>query len=75
MLLDPNLLKARGIFSLAFKTVFKCRFLLYFNISLEMKWHCVSTPMALLAAGLRKNASKPSSAGQKHNSNFYFVDG
>lgn len=75
MLLDPNLLNARGIFSLAFIALFKCRFLLYFNISLELKWQRVSTPMALLAASLRKNASKPSSAGQKHNSNFYFVDG
>lgn len=40
-----------------------------------MKRQCVSTPLALLAASLRKKASEPSSAGQKHNSNFYFVSG
>lgn len=73
--LVQNLLKARGIFSSALIALFKWRILLFFNISLEMKWQCVSTPMELLAACLRKKTSKLSSAGQKHNSNFYFVGG
>lgn len=75
--LVQNLLKARGIFSSALIALFKWRFLLFFNISLEMKWQCVSThPCAnCWQFALEKKTSKLSSAGQKHNSNFYFVGG